>query len=131
MAMRCASWVQTFRLRWFGWWKIPLLGSLRPRVVELDDHRCVVRVGLRRWTRNHLGSLYFGTLTMGADCAGGLLAAEFIRRGGVPVSFLFKSFHADFLTRPLGRRERIRTFCSQKGRATPRRPFPHGRSGWP
>jgi len=98
--MTLALWRQTFRLRCFGWLKIPLLGAVRPSVVELDDRRCVVRVPLRRRTRNHLGSMYFGALAIGADCAGGLLAAEFIRRGGIPVGFIFKSFNARFLRRP-------------------------------
>jgi hypothetical protein len=43
--------------------------------------------------------MYFGALAIGADCAGGLLAAEFIRRGGIPVAFIFKSFSARFLRR--------------------------------
>jgi acyl-coenzyme A thioesterase PaaI-like protein len=92
----------TLRLRLLAWLRIPLLGSLRPSVEVLDADRCVVRVRLRRWTRNHLGSMYFGALAMGADCAGGLLAAELIRRRRVPVALVFKSFQAEFLRRPEG-----------------------------
>lgn len=91
---------QTWGMRLFGWWKIPLLASVRPSVVELTEARCVVRVPLRRWTRNHLGSMYFGALAIGADCAGGLLAMEHIRRSGGKVSLVFKSFRASFLKRP-------------------------------
>jgi acyl-coenzyme A thioesterase PaaI-like protein len=90
----------TLRLRLLALLKVPLLGSLRPVVLELTDERCVVRVRLRRWTRNHLGSMYFGTLAMGAECAGGLIAAELIRRRGVRVALVFKSFQAEFLRRP-------------------------------
>jgi acyl-coenzyme A thioesterase PaaI-like protein len=92
----------TLRLRFLGWTRIPLLASVRPRVVALDAGRCEVRIPLRRWTRNHLGSMYFGALAIGADCAGGLLAAECIRIRGVPVSLVFKAFRADFLKRPEG-----------------------------
>jgi acyl-coenzyme A thioesterase PaaI-like protein len=91
---------QTFRLRLLAWFRIPLLGSLRPAVVELGEDRCVIRVRLRRWTRNHLKSMYFGAMAMGADCAGGIIAVEQIRRRGVKVSLVFKSFHAEFLRRP-------------------------------
>ena len=91
---------QTFGMRLFGWLKIPLLASVRPSVVELTERRCVVRVPLRRWTRNHLGSMYFGALAIGADCAGGLLAMDQIRRSGGGVSLVFKSFQAAFLKRP-------------------------------
>jgi acyl-coenzyme A thioesterase PaaI-like protein len=91
---------QTFRLRLMGFLKIPLLGSVRPSVVELDDDHCVIRIPLRRWTRNHLGSMYFGALAIGADCAGGIMAVELIRRRKAQVSLIFKSFQAEFLRRP-------------------------------
>jgi acyl-coenzyme A thioesterase PaaI-like protein len=90
----------TLRLRFLGFLKIPLLGSVRPTVLELDEARCVIRVRLRRWTRNHWGSMYFGALAIGADCAGGLLAVEHIRRSGARVSLVFKAFQAEFLRRP-------------------------------
>ncbi|GLH74058.1 hypothetical protein GETHLI_25600 [Geothrix limicola] len=91
---------QTFGMRLFGWLKIPLLASVRPSVVELSESRCVVRVPLRRWTKNHLGSMYFGALAIGADCAGGLLAMDQIKRSDQPVSLVFKTFQATFLKRP-------------------------------
>lgn len=91
---------QTFGMRLFGWLKIPLLASVRPSVVELSETRCVVRIPLRRWTRNHLGSMYFGALAIGADCAGGLLAMDQIQRTGGKVNLVFKAFQATFLKRP-------------------------------
>jgi acyl-coenzyme A thioesterase PaaI-like protein len=87
-------------VRLFGLLKIPLLAFVRPRVVELSPDRCVVKIPLRRRTRNHLGSMYFGALAVGADCAGGLIAAELIRRSGEPVHLVFKAFRAEFLKRP-------------------------------
>ena len=91
---------QTFSLRLLGFLRIPLLGSVHPSVVEMDEDRCVIRVPLRRWTRNHLGSMYFGALAIGADCAGGIMAVEQIRRRKAKVSLVFKSFKAEFLKRP-------------------------------
>jgi acyl-coenzyme A thioesterase PaaI-like protein len=91
---------QTLGMRLFGWLKIPLLASVHPSVVELSETRCVVRIPLRRRTRNHLGSMYFGALAIGADCAGGLLAMDQIKRSGGGVSLVFKSFQAQFLKRP-------------------------------
>jgi acyl-coenzyme A thioesterase PaaI-like protein len=91
---------QTFGMRLFGWLKIPLLASVKPSVVELSETRCVVRIPLRRWTRNHLGSMYFGALAIGADCSGGLLAMDQIKRSGQKVSLVFKAFQATFLKRP-------------------------------
>lgn len=100
MSSRIERLKQTLGMRLFGWLRIPLLASVRPSVVELTETRCVVRVPLRRRTRNHLGSMYFGALAIGADCAGGLLAMEQIRRSGGRVSLVFKAFQASFLKRP-------------------------------
>jgi len=100
VATRLERLKQTFGMRLFGWLKIPLLASIRPSVVELSETRCVVRVPLRRWTKNHLGSMYFGALAIGADCAGGLLAMDQIKRSGGQVSLVFKAFQATFLKRP-------------------------------
>jgi acyl-coenzyme A thioesterase PaaI-like protein len=47
----------TAQLRLFGLTKIPLLFFIRPSVVEIGERRVVVRVRLRRRTKNHLGSM--------------------------------------------------------------------------
>jgi acyl-coenzyme A thioesterase PaaI-like protein len=94
---------ETVLLRGFGLFKIPLLFFISPTVVELTDEKCVVKVPLTRRTSNHLGSMYFGTLACGADCAGGLIAMRLIQTEGQgKVSLIFKDFHADFLKRPEG-----------------------------
>jgi len=100
MGSRLERFKQTFGMRLFGWLKIPLLASVRPSVVELSETRCVIKVPLRRWSKNHLGSMYFGALAIGADCAGGLLAMDQIKRSGGKVSLVFKAFQAQFLKRP-------------------------------
>ncbi len=100
MGSRLERFKQTFGMRLFGWLKIPLLASVRPSVVELSETRCVIKVPLRRWSRNHLGSMYFGALAIGADCAGGLLAMDQIKRSGGGVGLVFKAFQAQFLKRP-------------------------------
>jgi acyl-coenzyme A thioesterase PaaI-like protein len=91
---------QTLSIRALGWWKIPLIALVRPTVVEMSGDRCVIRIPLRRRTRNHLGSMYFGALSIGADIAGGLLAVRLIREQKAKVSLAFKSFQANFLKRP-------------------------------
>ena len=100
MATAFERFKQTLRIRLLGWLRIPLLGSVRPSVVELDDEHCVIRVPLRRWTRNHMNSMYFGALAIGADCAAGIMAVELIRQRKAKVSLIFRSFHAEFLKRP-------------------------------
>ena len=92
----------TLLLRYFGFCKIPLLYFVRPSVIELTDTRVVVRVPLRRRTRNHLRSMYFGALTIGADCAAGLIAMKLIHNSRKNISLIFKSMEAEFLKRAEG-----------------------------
>lgn len=83
--------------------RVPLLFSVRPKVVELNERRAAVKIPLNRWTRNHLGSMYFGTLAIGADCVVGILAFYAIqRRKAKKVHLSFKDFQAEFLRRPEG-----------------------------
>jgi len=91
---------QTLALRAFGLFKIPVLFYCRPSVMHIDDNEAVVKIPLRRRTKNHLGSMYFGVLAVGADCAAGLLAMHRIRQSGKKISLVFKDFKAEFLKRP-------------------------------
>src|SRR4051812_28877209 len=94
---------ETGRLWLFGLLRIPLILFVAPRVVELNGERCVIEIPLNRRTRNHLRSMYFGVLAVGADLGGGLLAQHLIdREAGGKVSLVFKDFRAQFLKRPEG-----------------------------
>ncbi len=100
---RPTLWKATASLRMFALWKIPLIAAVRPRVLALDDRECIIRIPCNFISRNHLRSLYFGALCIGADLAGGLIIMEMIRRRHSRVAFLFKDFHADFLKRAEGK----------------------------
>ncbi len=92
----------TATLRGFGLWNIPLLFAVRPKVIALDDEKIEIEIPLTRITRNHLKSMYFGTLAIGADCVVGLLAVHHIRQQKGKVNLVFKDFHAEFLKRAEG-----------------------------
>jgi acyl-coenzyme A thioesterase PaaI-like protein len=95
----------TLRLRAFGLARIPMLFFISPTVQEVSDDRIVVKVPLNRRTRNHWGSMYFGALAAGADCACGLLAVSLIEEDPLAkgrVSLIFKDFHAEFFKRAEG-----------------------------
>ena len=61
----------TVKLGAFGLTKVPMLLYLTPVVEELNERRCVVRIPLSYRSKNHLNSMYFGSMAAGADCAGG------------------------------------------------------------
>ena len=86
----------------FGLTRIPLIFYCRPKVVSISDTRLEVKIKLNRRTKNHLNSMYFGVLSVGADVTGGFLAMKFIRESQSEIALIFKDFHADFLKRAEG-----------------------------
>ena len=103
---------ENLALRWFGLTKIPLLLYVGASVIDVSPQHMVVRIPLRRRTKNHLGSMYFGVLCAGADCAGGILAMSLIRRQPERISLVFKDFNAEFLKRAEGDVD----FCCTQGK---------------
>lgn len=95
MAMKALT--QTLQTWAFSIRKIPLIVFCTPRVVHLDKKRCELKIPLNYRTRNHVKSMYFGVLAVGADLAGGLFVMEAIKASKKPVTFIFKDFKADFL----------------------------------
>lgn len=89
-------------LRLFGLARIPLLFYVGVSVVELSPERMIVRIPLKRRTRNHLNSMYFGALCIGADVAPGAYAMYLIRQQPARISMVFKDFQAEFLKRAEG-----------------------------
>jgi acyl-coenzyme A thioesterase PaaI-like protein len=92
----------TILLRTFGFLKVPLIWWVQPQVIELNDQRTVIKIPLTRRTKNHLKSMYFGTLCVGADCAAGIYCFDLFRKSGKKVSFAFKDVSAQFLKRADG-----------------------------
>lgn len=84
----------------------------RPSVAEISPERIVVRIPLRRRTRNHLGSMYFGALGIGAECAAGALAMHVIGQRPERISLVVSDFSAEFLQRGEGDVD----FCCNQGR---------------
>ena len=82
--------------------KIPIIAFMKPKVLELSDKRAVVQLKLNRRTKNHLGAMYFGALTVGAELTCALKAVELVFLKKKPVNFLFKDFKANFLKRAEG-----------------------------
>ena len=89
------------RLLWlFSVIKIPLMGYVKPKLISIDPQKAVFKIRLRRRTRNHLGSMYFGVLAIGADMAGGFHAFYLSDKMNKKISLVFKNFEADFIRRP-------------------------------
>lgn len=84
----------------FGLFKVPMISYCRPRIVSLSDEKVEIKINLKRRTKNHLKSMYFGALAVGADLAGGFIAYDQIKKSGKKIDLVFKDFNASFLKRP-------------------------------
>jgi acyl-coenzyme A thioesterase PaaI-like protein len=92
----------TWFIRSFGLSKVPLIFYCRPSVIKLTEEKTIIKIPFKRKNKNHLKSMYFGALAVGADVAGGVLAMDLIRKSRRNISLVFKDFKADFLKRPEG-----------------------------
>ena len=92
---RPTLWVRAWSLR-----NVFLLFFIKPSILELNERRCEVVVPLNWRTKRHdIHAMYLGTLCMGADVAGGLIAFDIVARSKQRVSFIFKDLEAEFLKR--------------------------------
>lgn len=91
------------KMRWLlfllGFMKIPMIRYTRPKLLAIDDNTVRVKIKLKRRTKNHLSSMYFGALSVGADIAGGIQVFYFSKKMDRKVSFAFKGMNAQFLKR--------------------------------
>ena len=93
---------QTAYVRLFGLTKIPMIWFIGPVIERMDEEETIVKVPLKRKTKNHLNSMYFGVMCAAADIAGGLCAMKHIQDSGKKISLSFKDFKAEFHKRAEG-----------------------------
>lgn len=80
-----------------------LIALVNPKVIELTDERCVVKVPLNwRTRRRDIGAMYLGALCIGADVASGLISFKFVQERKANVSFIFKDLKAVYFKRAEG-----------------------------
>ncbi len=92
----------SFMIYLLTFFKIPIIAFMKPKVLELSERRSVVQIRLKRRTQNHLGAMYFGALTVGAELTCALKAVEMVFLKKKPINFVFKDFKAEFLKRADG-----------------------------
>ncbi len=87
-------------LWWFGWRYIPLIGFCSPKIRHISNDSMTVSIPHGWRTKNHLGSIYFGALAIGADLAGAFLVFSKAKSRDVNANFAFKDVQGEFLKRP-------------------------------
>lgn len=90
---------KTFLIRVWAFFNVPMLAWVRPRVIQMDSEKVEIAIPLNRRTKNHLKSMYFGTLAAGADMAAGVALVNEISKSKSKFSFAFKAVKGEFLKR--------------------------------
>lgn len=94
----------------YGLLKIPLVLFVSPRIVEFDSQRMVLKIPLNYRTKNHLNSMYFGALGIGAELSIAAAAVVAITESKQKIDFVFKDYKADYLKRADGH---VHFICEQ------------------
>ena len=79
-----------------------MIGYCRPRVVNVCDTEVVLSIPLNRRTRNHVGSMYIGAMTVGVDFVTGLTATISIKKSKKNIVLIFKDLKSSFIKRAEG-----------------------------
>lgn len=97
-------------LFWFSLKHIPLLFFCGPKIIVCNEKTLQVKIKLNWLTKNHLNSMYFGTLSIGADISAGFGAFYLINQKKYKINIIFKDFSASFLKRA---HENVVFVCNQ------------------
>ena len=89
-------------IRFFGFFKVPMIFYCRPKVIDINKESVTVKISLKRRTKNHVGSMYLGALSVGADITSAMLALQLIKESKRKIIPIFKDFHADYFKRAEG-----------------------------
>lgn len=92
----------TFFVNLYGLLKIPLVLFVNPRVVLMSKEKFVVKIPLNFRTKNHLNSMYFGAMGVGAELSIAGPAVILIQESKKKIDFVFKDFQASYLKRAEG-----------------------------
>ena len=95
--------MNTLAVRLWSLQNVFMLFLASPKIVEINERRCVVRVPLNwRTRRRDIKAMYLGVLCMGADVAAGLIAFDLVRKQKARVTLIFKDIKGEFLKRAEG-----------------------------
>ena len=92
----------TMFIWYFGLTKVPMIFYCRPKVLSITSESVKVKISLNRKTKNHVGSMYLGALSVGADITSAFLTLGILKNAKKKVIPIFKDFHADYYKRAEG-----------------------------
>ena len=91
--------VDTLLLRFWCLIKIKLIAFVRVRIVQADEVAVITEVPLNYRTRNHLGSMYMGSLVIGAETGPVFYAIKLTELHRIAVTAQYSAIKGDFLSK--------------------------------
>ena len=76
-------------IKYFGFFKVPLIFYCRPKVIKISEESVTLKIPLLRRNRNHVGSMYIGALSVGADLTSAILALNLVNKSKISWTFVF------------------------------------------
>ena len=89
-------------IKYFGFTKVPLIFYCRPKIVDISNDSVTLKIPLLRRNKNHVGSMYLGAMSIGADLSSAILAFNLTSISKRKIVPIFKDFKADFYKRAEG-----------------------------
>lgn len=88
---------ENLMLKVLTFFRMPMVSYVSPKIIEIAEKRCVLKVPLKRRTRNIAGSMFLGALTTGADVAAGIPIVLEMSRIKKKISYAVKTLQCSFL----------------------------------
>ena len=79
---------------------VPMIEYSNLQVITINENQCIVMIPFTHKTKNHVNSMYFGALAIGAEVSAGLIPFYQLKSNNINSTVLFKNFTANFLKRP-------------------------------
>jgi hypothetical protein len=76
---------------------VPMIDFSGLSIVDINEAQCVVKMPFAAQNKNHVQSMYLGSLVIGAEVSAGILAFHLIHANKVNSTVVFKSFNGSFL----------------------------------
>lgn len=78
---------------------VPMIDFSHLNIVHLDYDKCIVKMPFIAQNKNHLQSMYLGSIVIGTEVSAGILAAYQLRHDKHDSSIIFKNIAGDFIRR--------------------------------
>jgi len=78
---------------------VPMIDFSGLSIVHLDYDKCIVKMPFTPQNKNHIQSMYLGSIIIGTEVSAGILTAYYLRSGNHDLSIVFKNIAGDFIKR--------------------------------